>query len=1040
MPIASQMFRKTIEKVPYTFLASLKPEEEPWVRLSQSLQTLFLQRYPIKWREVYEGAVPKFLITLPHYPLSTVEHVVPYSEPSSVPMGGSGEIERPEFDLLSWTTGRGSLSENSSFASTVTSMDQVARFIRAHAVGGVPLCPASVYMEIAVEARAITDSTVSPGSLHVFEEFTFDKPYLCLDDQEAWDQASLTTELRGRPGENLQLTFTSQGSDLHCAGRHSLRPSEDTPEMFARRKAFVNRQRLQFNDPDARAMETFATRTIYDVIFPRVVDYSTPFCTLKQLTINKTGLEGLGTFQMQVPKNDGRFVCHPSFIDTLLHAAGFIANTTCPTDVACICTRIEQAVLPSERLEELHDQPMQVYCSLVDLGHTFVADAYALSFDDELLAYVEGMSFKKIALKSFKTHLSRVSKAGIKSNGDKISRVGSKPLCDGAKTPKSGNVTPRSSSKLPQAGQIRKAIEGAKQSKQHEESQPNLQDTFQSIVSSVCGIERDLATNLALEELGIDSLLFIELIDAIGQQFPDMNISKPDLEACSTLSELFMVLSKAADEGSQTNTAPTIQTPTSNDTEDIADVDGVIEGLVEEVCGLTLSDADKTDALANLGVDSLLSIELLHELQDRHQLDIEGGSEAISDMNVVALQELYVQKLSNLNPGSTSRRGIARIDSTREPKPKPASSTDSRSPSPVSAPNSTTSSFSSSTSNLSFAATPAILGTAATSVSPSITKSSLVGKRTGSAVKRESQDRGFPRILQEQRSGHAKSALYLFHDGSGMTSSYSRIHDLNRTVYGFYSPDDVPMDPQVPRMEDLAALYIKKSGLGSDSNIILGGRCSSPYRLNLLLTRIAGWSFGGVLAFEVARQLRCSGCGVRGLILIDSPPPINHVPLPEEVINLVFGGDSSTTQRKIESKRAKKMRVQLKERFLSHAAMLQNYNPRAEGELPCIFIKCTQTMDTKKSCGISYPWLSDASYRDQTREMWESLSGRPVTILGIDCNHFDVFEKQHVSDRLFCPSSLQLCDELTLVLTLQIQTVSNRLALACEMIESEVAN
>lgn len=79
-----------------------------------------------------------------------------------------------------------------------------------------------------------------------------------------------------------------------------------------------------------------------------------------------------------------------------------------------------------------------------------------------------------------------------------------------------------------------------------------------------------------------------------------------------------------------------------------------------------------------------------------------------------------------------------------------------------------------------------------------------------------------------------------------------------------------------------------------------------------------GWSFGNVLAFEVARQLSDAGRQMKGVILIDSSCLVNHKPLPDSVIthfiksSLINDAGYAATQN-------------LSAQFRSNAALLENY-------------------------------------------------------------------------------------------------------------------
>ncbi|KAH0582321.1 hypothetical protein H2248_010264 [Termitomyces sp. 'cryptogamus'] len=51
---------------------------------------------------------------------------------------------------------------------------------------------------------------------------------------------------------------------------------------------------------------------------------------------------------------------------------------------------------------------------------------------------------------------------------------------------------------------------------------------------------------------------------------------------------------------------------------------------------------------------------------------------------------------------------------------------------------------------------------------------------------------------------------------------------------------------------------------------------------------VGGWSFGGVAAYEVARHLELLGRITQGILLINAPNPVRHVPLSDSIINTVL--------------------------------------------------------------------------------------------------------------------------------------------------------
>ncbi len=103
----------------------------------------------------------------------------------------------------------------------------------------------------------------------------------------------------------------------------------------------------------------------------------------------------------------------------------------------------------------------------------------------------------------------------------------------------------------------------------------------------------------------------------------------------------------------------------------------------------------------------------------------------------------------------------------------------------------------------------------------------------------------------------SRPPLFLVHSASGNVMSYvalSRRLGMEQPVYGLQSKGlDADREPTA-RIEDMAAEYLDE---------LLAVQPDGPYHLG-------GWSMGGVIAFEMARQLAAQGKSVAPIVLIDS--------------------------------------------------------------------------------------------------------------------------------------------------------------------------
>ena len=126
-----------------------------------------------------------------------------------------------------------------------------------------------------------------------------------------------------------------------------------------------------------------------------------------------------------------------------------------------------------------------------------------------------------------------------------------------------------------------------------------------------------------------------------------------------------------------------------------------------------------------------------------------------------------------------------------------------------------------------------------------------------------------PKAASYLMSGNAKAAtkyLFLFPDGSGSATSYMTLPPLasNTAVFALNCPFMTNPSSWQSGIAAVTKLYLEE---------IRRRQPNGPYNFG-------GWSAGGVLAYEAAFQVQKSGGSVDRLILIDSPCPLGLPPMP----------------------------------------------------------------------------------------------------------------------------------------------------------------
>ncbi|PLB48723.1 putative polyketide synthase [Aspergillus steynii IBT 23096] len=133
----------------------------------------------------------------------------------------------------------------------------------------------------------------------------------------------------------------------------------------------------------------------------------------------------------------------------------------------------------------------------------------------------------------------------------------------------------------------------------------------------------------------------------------------------------------------------------------------------------------------------------------------------------------------------------------------------------------------------------------------------------------------FPPSIILQDAASAVQTLFLFPDGSGLATAYARIPPIspNTRVCGLNSPLLNSANSHLATIESLAAEMLRA---------VRARQPRGPYLLG-------GWSAGGMFAFEAARQVLEAGEQVAGLLLIDSPCRLVFDAMPREILDLIAG-------------------------------------------------------------------------------------------------------------------------------------------------------
>ena len=730
------------------------------------------------------------------------------------------------------------------------------------------MCPASVYHEMML-ASSVKELSRSGAASVVFEveDVQYSAPL-------RYDEAApglLICQLKRDVGMH------SQGNQVFLATvSSSVSGSTRTPEVIKHAAARIT---LKPTDEPAKLDVTRITtsapcsvfteqKELYATFAARVVEYSQLYqtiatlCTDTNVTNGEVHLTRQAVQLIHKQMSTGEYVLSPVLQDTLLHACGYMAHSSPQyrENVIFIAQRVGRV-----QYAAIDDAVGKIAVELRWEANTssFVGKAQAFTLDGQLIVSIDGICFKRLNKRPFFSILNGGPAAPLSMKAA-VETVVEKSLSEKARS-----NTPATRSLMKES-----------------DTSAKLLSKIIETISLATGIEKHrIKSESTLDELGVDSLLFIELLShlskSVGHEFAvklEEVGNEPGL-AIADLAKLSGPADKDSDsidngrdseeaalsprlqQGSQLATEVTIVNAAKHENEAAANNDNFSKSqsikMLAEILGMTAAElSSQLDAtLEELGLDSLGILELVQALRTHvgaKQLDVESIS------NYITVKEY----LATICP-----------ESSVEPAPVTSQTT----PLPA------------------LSSAGYVLSSHAQRSIPFVEEIKTPnmpeqGRHKADAFDAaqsanwhniSSIDAHFLRkaLRMEQNPARIRigsdpgaAPVFLCADGSGIgTTSCTLPADQARDIWILHHE----------RMWDPAACVF---GVVEHASMLVE-RIESVYPKGDLI--MAGWSFGGVLAWEVAYQLRKRRGSERvlGTVAIDSPCPLEHTPLDVNIID-----------------------------------------------------------------------------------------------------------------------------------------------------------
>ncbi|KAJ4402884.1 hypothetical protein N0V85_005225 [Neurospora sp. IMI 360204] len=742
--------------------------------------------------------------------------------------------------------------------------ENLKKVVSGHLVNGAPLCPSSLYGDMAMTVADYAYKLLRPETEKIgCNVAKMEVPKTLIFNDTAKSHILRLTVTANAQAGYADLVFTTGDGPKrteHATCKVYYGDLEDWQQEFDKMAYLIKTRIDSLKQQEQRGEASKIGRGLAYKLFGALVDYNRRYQGMEEVILDSDSCEATAKIRFQTTENDGKFYFNPYNIDSLCHISGFIINGTDAVDSR------EQVFIShgwgSMRFTEIPDLKKE-YRSYIRMqpvkgSKMFSGDAYV--FDGERVIGIAGdIRFAAIPRKVLNMLLPP----------------------RGAAATAMGTAAPAPARAAPPPAPAAKSAPASKKKKKETVTPDNISKVNQKLKGGVVaqvldilarevGCSHDeLADNIAFTDLGVDSLMSLTVSGKIREEldldipsgafvdYPTIGALKGHLAQYDKAGANEPISSSASDDssddespelGSESNVTTPLDESEANSVKgegptriesgggekNSNEFQGLVRNTISQEMGVDIEEIQAAPDLASLGMDSLMSLAILGTLREKMNMDISS--------------DLFVT-----NPSLKDvERALGISDAPKKAAPKQA-------PKPAKSKNQETAPTPNSSSNTS----------SAKKEHPRIGLEEPCPPKPPRPT-RIVDDYPNRKATSTLLSGSLKTAtkqLFMVPDGSGSATSYTEISNVGGqwAVWGLFSPFMKTPDEYNCGVYGMASKFIEE---------MKRRQPKGPYSL-------AGWSAGGVIAYEIVSQLVKAGDEVENLIIIDAPCPVTIEPLPQ---------------------------------------------------------------------------------------------------------------------------------------------------------------
>ncbi|KAI9731500.1 MAG: Type I Iterative PKS [Cirrosporium novae-zelandiae] len=648
-PICSGMV-KSLLGAKITAVPSLRRNEDAWKVIANTLSNLHNIGVEINFNDYHRDFKSCHeVIKLPAYNWELKNFWIQYvndwtltkGDPVAPTVAAIAAPPPPPVSKISTTTVQRIVEESSNGNTAMVVMESdlaepaLQAAIQGHQVNGTPLCPSSVYGDMAVVLGQYLLDEFNPNAKNKgidVADIEIGKSLIATGKRQLV-RATATADWEAQEAKISIYSVNLEGKKtvLHC----NCTVKYGNPEAWKKewqRTAYLVRSRITaLKKGVTDGSSHMIKRGMAYKLFGAIVTYNKKYHGMEEVCLDSEELECTAKVTFQATGKEGNFAFPPYWSDSLGSVSGFVMNANDAVDSK------SQVFINHGWTSLRHTKPTEysadkVYQSYVKMqlveGTLYAGDVYVFE-GDEVIALFEGVRFQGVPRKVLDLVLPHPDSKGAAKSAP---APAAKPSVAKASTaaPKAQKSATKSApapvapKKAASSGNSTKAI---------------------AITAEEVGVEvAELTEASAFADLGVDSLLALTITGRFREELDlDMDIDSNIFVDYPTVKDLknFFSLHEPAEEISRgsvvsLDTSSGMSTPVESGSdfaddesatsieEDEGDVMNTIRTIIAEEIGVTPSEITGGTNLADFGMDSLMGLTILGRMRESIDLEIPG--------------------------------------------------------------------------------------------------------------------------------------------------------------------------------------------------------------------------------------------------------------------------------------------------------------------------------------------------------------------------------------------------------------------------------